>query len=149
MKQSDSQNHYGRNLLLLVPTSLPQGMAWASQVLGSSFHACHDLRPRQVPGIQSLQCLLFWLPLVALRRHLFISLTRLYLFKGGAAPLYGPHDSLCTLTLCCFSSFVFLHNANTRYGWLTIPYPTGTLTLQEAPSFAWRTRHRFHRPRPN
>ena len=29
---------------------------------------------------------------------------------------------------------------NTRYGWLAIPYPTGTLTLQETPGFAWRTR---------
>jgi hypothetical protein len=28
---------------------------------------------------------------------------------------------------------------NTRYGWLATPYPTGTFTLQEAPSFAWRT----------
>ena len=36
-----------------------------------------------------------------------------------------------------------LHNANTRYGWLTIPYPAETLTPQEAPSFAWRTRSEF------
>ncbi len=28
---------------------------------------------------------------------------------------------------------------NTRYGWLAKPCPTGTFTLQEAPSFAWRT----------
>ncbi len=28
---------------------------------------------------------------------------------------------------------------NTRYGWLATPYPTGTFTLQEAPSFTWRT----------
>ena len=32
-----------------------------------------------------------------------------------------------------------LPNRNTRYGWLVGPYPAGTLTLQEAPSFAWRT----------
>src|SRR5439155_7160035 len=37
-----------------------------------------------------------------------------------------------------FTSLLF-HNTNTWYGRLTIPYPTGTLTLQEAPSFAWRT----------
>lgn len=35
------------------------------------------------------------------------------------------------------------HNANTWYGWLTTPYPAGTSTLQEAPSFAWRTRRQF------
>ena len=28
---------------------------------------------------------------------------------------------------------------NTRYGWLVRPYPTGTLTLKEMPSLAWRT----------
>jgi len=28
---------------------------------------------------------------------------------------------------------------NTRYGWVASPYPAGTFTLQEAPSFAWRT----------
>jgi len=36
--------------------------------------------------------------------------------------------------------FCFFQNANTWYGRLTIPCPTGTFTLQEAPSFAWRTR---------
>ncbi len=30
---------------------------------------------------------------------------------------------------------------NTRYGWLVRPYPTGTLTLKEMPSLAWRTSH--------
>lgn len=27
---------------------------------------------------------------------------------------------------------------NTRYGWVVSPYPTGTSTRQDAPSFAWR-----------
>ncbi len=30
---------------------------------------------------------------------------------------------------------------NTRYGWLATPYPTGIFTLQEAPSFTWRTNY--------
>ncbi len=30
------------------------------------------------------------------------------------------------------------HRRNTRYGWLARPFPTGTFTLQDAPSFAWR-----------
>ena len=37
----------------------------------------------------------------------------------------------------------FVHpsqSRNTRYGWLAIPYPAGTLTLQETPGLAWRTR---------
>src|SRR4030043_238450 len=33
----------------------------------------------------------------------------------------------------------FLPHCNTRYGWVVSPYPTGTFTLQETPSFAWRT----------
>ncbi|MGH8654090.1 MAG: hypothetical protein ACREYE_18840, partial [Gammaproteobacteria bacterium] len=31
-----------------------------------------------------------------------------------------------------------LHRRNTRYGWVASPYPTGTLTLQDAPSFSQR-----------
>jgi hypothetical protein len=58
----------------------------------------------------------------------------------------GLHDSLCTLRLCCSRSLQSpdQHDAvrqrrNTRYGWMASPYPTGTCTRQEAPSFAWRT----------
>jgi len=32
-----------------------------------------------------------------------------------------------------------LNTRNTRYRWLVRPYPTGTSTLQEMPSLAWRT----------
>ena len=32
----------------------------------------------------------------------------------------------------------FRHGRKTRYGWVANPYPTGTFTLQETPSFAWR-----------
>jgi hypothetical protein len=70
----------------------------------------------------------------------FITVARLNLFSQGAPPAYGPHGSRCTLTFC-HSHCCFFQNANTWYGWLTIPYPTGTLTLQETPSFAWRTRY--------
>ena len=30
------------------------------------------------------------------------------------------------------------HGRKTRYGWVASPYPTGTLTLQDTPSFSWR-----------
>jgi hypothetical protein len=33
----------------------------------------------------------------------------------------------------------FLHHCNTRYDWLVRPCSAGTFTLQETPSFAWRT----------
>jgi hypothetical protein len=32
-----------------------------------------------------------------------------------------------------------LHHCNTRYEWLVRPCSTGSFTLQETPSFAWRT----------
>ena len=51
----------------------------------------------------------------------------------------GLHDSLCTLHLfCSFRLTEFRHRRNTQYGWVANPYPTGTFTPQDAPSFAWR-----------
>ena len=35
--------------------------------------------------------------------------------------------------------YMYQFRRNTRYGWLARPYPARTFTLQEAPSFAWRT----------
>ncbi|MEJ1418891.1 MAG: hypothetical protein RPU91_17755, partial [Candidatus Sedimenticola sp. (ex Thyasira tokunagai)] len=37
------------------------------------------------------------------------------------------------------------HKRNTQYGWVANPYPTGTFTLQDAPSFAWRA-NASHQP---
>src|SRR5204862_232762 len=50
----------------------------------------------------------------------------------------GLRGALCTLPLCR-SACHLLHRCNTRYGWLVRPDPVGTSTLQETPSFAWRT----------
>jgi len=59
-------------------------------------------------------------------------------FRERGLP-YGLHDSLCTLHLFCSSRLAELrHRRNTRYGWAANPYPTGTYTPQDAPSFAWR-----------
>ena len=59
-------------------------------------------------------------------------------FREHGLP-YGLHDSLCTLHLFCSTQKASLrHRRNTRYGWMANPYPTGTFTLQDAPSFAWR-----------
>ena len=52
-------------------------------------------------------------------------------FSGAATP-YGLHNSLCTLHLLCSDSSILRHKRNTQYGWLVRPYPTGTLTLQDA-----------------
>ena len=65
-------------------------------------------------------------------------ITKLYQTSGSA-------DSPVAYLIRCvrFAGVVqscdLLPPRNTRYGWLATPYPTGTFTLQEAPSFAWRT----------
>jgi hypothetical protein len=48
-------------------------------------------------------------------------------------------SSLCTLHLIRSGLTLLLSKCNTRYGWLARPYPMGTFTPQETPSFAWRT----------
>jgi len=55
----------------------------------------------------------------------------------------------CTILCVRFTHFVhlwkfiqqlrFRRGRNTRYGWVVNPFPTGTSTLQDAPSFAWRS----------
>jgi hypothetical protein len=52
---------------------------------------------------------------------------------------YGLRGSRCTLQLFRSTIFCLLHNYNTRFGWLVRPCPARTFTLQEMPSFAWRT----------
>lgn len=68
-----------------------------------------------------------------------IGVTRLNRLGECGLPC-GPQDSLCTLRTSCSVVVDFLlHIRNTRYGWLVRPCPTGTFTLKEMPSFAWRT----------
>jgi len=54
----------------------------------------------------------------------------------------------CTILCVRFTHFVLLWKSiklrfrcgrNTRYGWMVNPFPTGPFTLQDAPSFAWRS----------
>ena len=52
---------------------------------------------------------------------------------------YGLQNALCTLALQYCSRLTPLRSrTNTRYGRAANPYPTGTLTRQETPSFARR-----------
>ena len=52
-------------------------------------------------------------------------------FRPTEFPVYASPGS--------FGASLLLHRCNTRYGWLARPYPVGTFTPQETPSFAWRT----------
>jgi hypothetical protein len=40
--------------------------------------------------------------------------------------------------ICCSQLAPLRNGTNTRYGWVASPYPTGTSTRQETPSFARR-----------
>ena len=51
----------------------------------------------------------------------------------------GLRRSLGTRPLCRAAYLARLDRCNTREAWLVRPYAARTLTLQEAPSFAWRT----------
>jgi len=52
---------------------------------------------------------------------------------------YGLQNALCTLALHSCSRLTPLRSrTNTRYGRAANPYPTGTFTPQETPSFARR-----------
>ena len=52
----------------------------------------------------------------------------------------GLQDTLSTLRPSCSPRVPprRRHGRKTRYGWVARPYPTGTFTLQETPSFSWR-----------
>jgi hypothetical protein len=59
-------------------------------------------------------------------------------FRERGLP-YGLQDALSTLSPSCSSpSQQLRHGPKTRLGWVANPYPTGTFTLQDAPSFAQR-----------
>ena len=53
---------------------------------------------------------------------------------------YGLQETLSTLRPSCSPRVQprLRHGRKTRYGWVARPYPTGTYTLQETPSFSWR-----------
>ena len=60
---------------------------------------------------------------------------------------YGLQDALCTLAPSCSRVTPLRHGTNTRYGRAANPYPTGTFTRQETPSFARRDNAKHNRLR--
>ena len=62
-----------------------------------------------------------------------------------STPLPVAYMIPCVRFVWVVRRFVYpSQSRNTRYRWLAIPYPTGTLTLQETPGLAWRTRCPIH-----
>ena len=65
-------------------------------------------------------------------------MTGLYQASGSAVSL-AVYVVPCVRFTRFVRLFCLLSRCNTRYGWLVRPYPMGTFTPQETPSFAWRT----------
>jgi hypothetical protein len=58
--------------------------------------------------------------------------------QGARSPLRPPGYSVDASPILFTVSPRLRHGRKTRYGWVATPYPTGTFTLQEMPSFSWR-----------
>jgi len=83
--------------------------------------------------------------LFCLRCTLQPSATETSSFRSDTSTSGSAISPTACMILCVrFTCFVrsalaeLRHRRNTRYGWVANPYPTGTCTLQDAPSFAWR-----------
>jgi hypothetical protein len=66
-------------------------------------------------------------------------ISKLYQLSGHAvAPT--AYRILCVRLTCLVRllSYCLRHRRNTRYGWVASPYPAGTYTQQDTPSFSWR-----------
>ena len=72
-------------------------------------------------------------------------------FDFEAVPTLRSYElpTACTILCVRFTHFVHLWKfkkklrfrcgRNTRYGWMVNPFPTGSFTLQDAPSFTWHS----------
>ena len=123
-----------------------------SQVPDASFPACHGLMtPAALKDLTIAQCsgqalqrvtslCRIGFTIVNTLADCNMLVSRLYQHLGKHGLPCGLQDSLCTLHLSCSQKNYLLlrHRRNTRYGWVVNPYPTRTLTWQDAPSCAWR-----------
>jgi len=124
----------------------------ASQVLNASLDTCHALKRTPADPRRTHQCVLSVLasgPLTpspsAFERLAPLANSR------GCIKLQEVRTSLWPMSFPVYASIVsfglrLLYNCNTRYEWLVRPYSPGTFTLEEAPSFAWRTNGLAHLP---
>jgi hypothetical protein len=125
----------------------------ASQVPVASLVTCHSLRtPAAFHDLAD--CGRFLLTSRPLKR----SSTATILDFGAVPAIQGVRPPLWSITFSVYASPVLFatpcrlssaqalrHRRNTQYGWVANPCPTGTCTLQDAPSFAWRNNDQTHR----
>ena len=104
-----------------------------SDVSLHTYRALYSGRPSETsPFFFRSLCVGFWF------RHTIVvcfdNLTKLLRASAKCGFACGLCDSLSTLQLChCF------HSCKTRYELMVSHYSTGSFTLQETPSFSWRT----------
>jgi len=125
-----------------------------SQVLDASLDTCHALRRTPADPRRTHQYVLSVLasgPLTpspsAFERLAPLANSR------GCIMLQEVRTSLWPMSFPVYASIVsfglrLLYNCNTRYEWLVRPYSPGTFTLEETPSFAWRTNGLAHATSP-
>ena len=114
-----------------------------------SLPACHGLRtPADLHNLAKSVALVW--PSGALKPSASaIAMSKLYQhFRVRGHPC-GLQDTLSTLRPSCSPRVPprLRHGRKTRYGWVASPYPTGTFTLQETPSFLGAITPSFRRAR--
>lgn len=123
------------------------GVEWASQVL-----VCiSSYMPRLVNSAGPSHPCLYRMILYCLRCTLQPSASGTCLFRSDASTSGSAVSPAAYMILCVRFVWVVRHHVypsqsrNTRYGWMASPYPSGTFTLIDAPSFAWRANIRIHK----
>ncbi len=122
------------------------GVFGVSQVPETSLITCHSLRTPAAFHDLAVCGRFLWTS-----RPLKRSSTATILDFGAVPAIQGVRPPLWPVTFSVYASPVLFatpcrlastqalrHRRNTRYGWVATPCPTGTCTLQDAPSFAWR-----------
>jgi len=118
------------------------GIHGVSQVLDASLHAYHALKWTPADPREARQNASSVWASGALKPS-----PSALLPLRGCLTLWGVRSPLrstwCPVDASTASFGLYLlRSCNTRYEWLVRPYSAGTCTLQETPSFAWRTNAR-------
>lgn len=149
MDRSDAPNAFGhlsRCRFGFRPFISREGAFGVSQVPETSLVTCHSLRTPT-----AFHDLAYGGRFLLTSRPLKRSSTATILDFGAVPAIQGVRPPLWPITFSVYASPVLFptpcrfsstqavrHRRNTRYGWVANPFPTGTCTLQDAPSFAWR-----------
>ncbi len=118
---------------------LPQEPSRLPEFSGASLPACHGLSTPADIHTLALTRASSRLPGSVPRRHPRVcDLEAVPALQGARSPLRPTGFSVYACPVSCSRLAPLRNRTNTRYGWVASPYPTGTFTRQETPSFARR-----------